>query len=121
MSETVIETRQTEPYAEMMARYLGPVVVQAFADDDVTEIYVNPQEGRVHFDTRSQGRIQSEVHIDADRREMFLNAVASSLDVTLGPDHPRIEAELPTCAFRGSRLQGFVRPVTPSSSKAGCP
>ena len=57
MSETVIETRHTEPYAEMMARYLGPVVVQAFADDDVTEIYVNPQEGRVHFDTRSRGRI----------------------------------------------------------------
>lgn len=114
MSETVIETRHTEPYAEMMARYLGPIVVQAFADDDVTEIYVNPQEGRVHFDTRSRGRIQSEVHIDADRREMFLNAVASSLDVTLGPDHPRIEAELPACAFRGSRLQGFVRPVTPS-------
>jgi P-type conjugative transfer ATPase TrbB len=114
VSETVAASVQREPYAEMMARYLGPAVVRAFEDDDVTEIYVNPQEGRVHFDTRSQGRIQSEVHIDADRREMFLNAVASSLDLTLGHDHPRLEAELPTCAFRGSRLQGFVRPVTPA-------
>ena len=114
MSETDSQTIEQEPYTEMMARYLGPTVIQAFANDDVTEIYVNPHEGRVHFDTRSQGRIQSEVQIDADRREMFLNAVASSLDVTLGPDHPRIEAELPTFAFRGSRLQGFVRPVTPA-------
>ena len=96
MSETVAQTLQREPYAEMMARYLGPVVLQAFADDDVTEIYVNPQESRVHFDTRSRGRVQSEVHIDSHRREMFLNAVASSLGVTLGADHPRIEAELPS-------------------------
>jgi type IV secretion system protein VirB11 len=88
--------------------------VEAFANDDVTEIYVNPQDTRVHFDTRSRGRIQSEVHIDPHRREMFLNAVASSLGATLGADNPRIEAELPAGKFRGSRLQGFVRPLTPA-------
>ena len=45
-------------YGEMMVRYLGPVIVRAFADDDVTEIYVNPQDGVVRFDTRSRGRIE---------------------------------------------------------------
>jgi type IV secretion system protein TrbB len=112
--EAAPQRDQKEPYADIMARYLGPFVVEAFANDDVTEIYVNPQESRVHFDTRSRGRVQSEVHIDSHRREMFLNAVASSLGVTLGADHPRIEAELPERGFRGSRLQGFVRPVTPA-------
>jgi type IV secretion system protein VirB11 len=45
---------------------------------------------------------------------MFLNSVAASLGLTLGADSPRLEAELPTSAFRGSRLQGFVPPVTPA-------
>src|SRR5690349_13016709 len=37
--------RATGPdFAEMMARYLGGRVMQAFADDDVTELYVNPQD-----------------------------------------------------------------------------
>ena len=101
-------------YGEMMARYLGPVIVRAFADDDVTEIYLNPQDGVVRFDTRSRGRIASDVSVAPTRVEMFLNAVATSLGVTLGADHPGLEAELPAVGFRGSRLQGFVPPVTPA-------
>jgi len=101
-------------YGEMMARYLGPVILRAFADDDVTEIYVNPQDGVVRFDTRSRGRITSEVSVTPTRVEMFLNAVATSLGQTLAADHPGLEAELPAVGFRGSRLQGFVPPVTPA-------
>src|SRR3989442_3246502 len=98
----------------MMARYLGPVILRAFADDDVTEIYVNPQDGLVRFDTRSRGRIASGVSVAATRVEMFLNAVATSLGLTLSADHPGLEAELPAVGFRRSRLQGFVPPVTPA-------
>ena len=98
---------------EMMARYLGPIVLQAFADDDVTEIYVNPQDGAIRFDTRSRGRIKAGAHIDPHRLEMFLNSVASSLDLALSAENPRLEAELPA-EFKGSRLQGFVPPVTPA-------
>jgi len=101
-------------YGEMMARYLGPVIVRAFADDDVTEIYLNPQDGVVRFDTRSRGRIASDVVVAPTRVEMFLNAVATSLGLTLGADHPGLEAELPALGFRRSRLQGFVAPVTPA-------
>src|SRR6266487_116392 len=101
-------------YGEMMARYLGPVILRAFADDDVTEIYVNPQDELVRFDTRSRGRIDSGVSVAATRVEMFLNAVATSLGLTLGADHPGLEAELPAVGFRGSRLQGFVPPITPA-------
>jgi type IV secretion system protein VirB11 len=100
------------PYAEMMARFLGEVVMAAFADDDITEIYINPQDGCVRYDTRSRGRVESGHVLDAIRVEMFLNAAAASLNVTLGTATPRIEAELPALHFRGSRLQGFVPPVT---------
>src|SRR5216683_2414054 len=99
-------------YGEMMARYLGPVILRAFADDDVTEIYVNPQDGVVRLDTRSRGRIESGEFVAAPRVEMFLNAVAASLGLRLGADDPGLEAELPAVAFRGSRLQGFVPPIT---------
>ena len=100
-------------YAEMMARYLGPVILRAFGDDDVTEIYVNPQDGLVRFDTRSRGRMACGVSVAPTRIEMFLNAVATSLGLTLGADHPGLEAELPAVGFRSSRLQGFVPPLTP--------
>jgi type IV secretion system protein TrbB len=105
-------------YSEMMARYLGPVILRAFGDDDVTEIYVNPQDGLVRFDTRTRGRIESGVCVGATRVEMFLNAVATSLGLRLGADHPGLEAELPAVGFRGSRLQGFVPPVTPAPAFA---
>lgn len=83
-----------------------------FADDDVTEIYVNPQDGTVRFDTRSRGKIDTGERLDAARVEMFLNAVAMYAKATLSAEHPSLQAELPFGVFRGSRLQGFVPPLT---------
>lgn len=110
----VLRDDSSDRYSEMLARYLGPAVLRAVADDDVTEIYLNPQDGTIRLDTRSRGRVESDARLHAHRVEMFLNAVASSLGLTLGPDNPRVEAELPAVEFRGSRLQGFVPPVTPA-------
>lgn len=100
-----------ERVAGMLARYLGPTVVAALEDDDVTEIYANPQDGVVRLDTRSRGRIASDEVLPAHRIEMFLNAVAANVGATLTADNPRLEAELPLDTFRGSRLQGFVPPA----------
>lgn len=99
-----------EGFDGMMSRYLGGAIVRALEDPDVTEVYVNPQDGTVRLDTRSQGRVASAARIEAHRVEMFLNVVAASLNLTLDPARPRLEAELPA-AFGGSRLQGFVPPV----------
>ena len=98
-------------YAEMMARYLGPIVTRAFGDRDVTEVYVNPQDGHVRIDTRSRGKIDTGHRLEAARVEMFLNAVAAHLGTTLGAERPRLEAELPLAEFGGSRLQGFIPPL----------
>ena len=112
MQTRACRSEAAERYGEMLSRYLGSAVLRAFADDDVTEIYLNPKDGLVRLDTRSRGKIESGAWLDASRVEMFLNCVASSLGATLGPDTPRLEAELPVEVFRGSRLQGFVPPVT---------
>ena len=105
-------TASVDRFGEMLVRYLGPVIVRAIGDDDVTEVYVNPQDGAVRVDTRSRGKIATGESLAAHRVETFLNAVATSLGVALTADHPRLEAELPVEPFRGSRLQGFIPPVT---------
>src|SRR3989449_11629788 len=46
--------------------------------------------------------------------EMSLTAVPTSLGLMLRSAHPGLEAELPAVGFRGSRLQGFVSPITPA-------
>lgn len=97
--------------AERLERFLGPDVTAAFADADVTEVYLNPQDSRVRFDTRSHGKLDSGFVLPPDRITMFLNAVASHQGVRLDAANPRIQAELPIDVFRGARLQGFVPPI----------
>ncbi len=101
-----------ERLSEMLTRYLGPVITDAFGDEDVTEIYVNPQDNAVRVDTRSRGKRDTGEHLPAHRIELFLNAVATSLGHTLTPDQPRLQAELPRRTFHGSRLQGFIAPLS---------
>src|SRR5690242_8057137 len=96
---------------EMLARYLGPSLLPLLDDADVTEIYVNPQDRSVRLDTRTRGKFDSGLYLEAHRAMMFLNAVAARLGRTLTSETPRLEAELPLATFRGSRLQGFVPPV----------
>lgn len=102
--------------AEMMVRYLGDAIVAGFADDDVTEIYVNPQDGRIRFDTRRRGKVDTGERIGAQRIEQFLNAVADLHGVTLDGENPAIQAELPVERFRGARLQGFRPPMSAGAS-----
>lgn len=97
---------------EMLGRYLGPSILRALEDPDVTEVYVNPQDHAVRYDTRSRGKVESGEFIDPHRVEMFLNAVATRMGMTLSASNPRLEAELPPRVFGGARLQGFVPPVT---------
>ena len=106
----------SDRYAEIIARYFGPTLTDLFGDDDVTEIYVNPQEGAVRVDTRSRGKVTTAERMSAHRVEMLLNAVAASVGETLTPENPRLQAELPKSVFRGSRLQGFLPPLSAGPS-----
>lgn len=97
---------------ESMVRNLGPVILGALQDDDVTEIYCNPQDREIRVDRRSRGRTSYPCTMAASEMTMFLNAVAVRVGVVLGPERPCLQAELPDGVFRGARLQGFVPPVT---------
>jgi type IV secretion system protein VirB11 len=110
------DTDRSVRMAEMMARYLGERVMEAFADDDVTEVYVNPQDGRLRLDTRSRGKVDTGWPLPAGRVEQFLNAVADLHGLTLDAERPSIQAELPQDRFRGARLQGFRPPLASAAS-----
>jgi type IV secretion system protein VirB11 len=83
----------------------------ALKDDDVTEVYVNPQDHQVRIETRSGGRTEFPCTIESDQVEMFLNAAAARAGVLLRPESPFLETTLPDEFFRRARLQGFVPPV----------
>ena len=97
--------------AEPLLRYLGPVMAGALSDDDVTEVYVNPQDHQVRTDTRSGGRTAFPCMIESEQVEMFLNAAAARAGVLLRAESPFLETTLPEEFFRRARLQGFVPPV----------
>jgi type IV secretion system protein TrbB len=98
-------------HRDSLARALGPEILAALADPDVTEVYVNP-DGRLHFDTRSRGRLATPSTVPATQTTRFLNLVASSLPAVLNSSHPHLQAELPRDEpFRNARLQGFVPPL----------
>lgn len=98
--------------AEMMSRHLGEVVMRGVDSDDVTEIYVNPQDGLVWLDTRSGGKACTGTHLAPQRTEQFLNTVADLHGLLLGGENPQLQAELPLERFRGARLQGFLPPAS---------
>ena len=102
-------------YRELMERYLGPDVVRAFADDDVTEVYANA-DGRLRLDTHSHGKVLAGARLRPARVEQFLHAVAAFHGDALHGGTPSVQAELPDETFGGARLQGFLLPLAAAAS-----
>ena len=96
-----------------LSRY-APALAAALADRDVTEVVVNPQDGKLRLDTWSRGRVVTDAQLSPAQLEMWLNAVATEHHVALGPAHPLLAAELPAGPpYCGARLQAYVPPVAP--------
>jgi type IV secretion system protein TrbB len=101
-------------YRDSLARALGPRIVAALGDPDVTEVYVNPS-GRVHIDSRSQGRLATPAVLTAEQTTRFLNHVATHAGGVLNASRALLQAELPEGEpFYGARLQGVVPPNAPA-------
>jgi type IV secretion system protein VirB11 len=90
-----------------MAHYLGPAR-RFLSDEEVTEIYTSPLDGRVFLDTREGGRVGTELHLSPGDIRSFLNVVADRQAETLGPGNESIQAQLPKAIFGGARLQGIL-------------
>ena len=102
-------------FRDSLCRALGPVVLEALANPDVTEIYVNPS-GALYLDTRSQGRVAAPARLTSEQVLRFLNLVGSRVPMTLNAGRPQIQAELPADGFLGARLQGFIPPLAAAPS-----
>jgi P-type conjugative transfer ATPase TrbB len=104
-------------YRDSLCRALGPAVLEALDDPDVTEIYVNPSPsggqlgGQLYLDTRSQGRVPTDTRFPPEQVLRFLNLVASRLPAVVNAAHPLLQAELPVDGFLGARVQGLIPPV----------
>jgi type IV secretion system protein VirB11 len=113
--QVTTQTAHTEPgadvYRDMMTRFLGPTIMRAIDDPDVTEVYTNPHDQRIWLITHSAGRVVTSSRIDPPSVLSFLNTVATSLRATIGPENPDLQAELPLGSHRNPRLQGLVPPI----------
>lgn len=102
------ETDERErEYAEHMRHFLLPLMA-FFADDDVSEVYVNPGDGRVWTERHSIGRRCEGFGLPAEKVRAFLNACADRKEETIGGRREHIQAQLPRLHFGGARLQGFL-------------
>jgi type IV secretion system protein TrbB len=99
-------------YRDMMTRFLGPIVMRALNNPDVTEVYTNPHDRRIWVITHSAGRVDTGACIDPSNVLSFLNTVATSLRTTLDAEHPKLQAELPLGSSCPPRLQGQIPPRT---------
>ena len=82
-------------YRGLMERYLGPDVLAAMADDDVTEVYVNAGDGRLRADTHSRGKVALGATVRGDQVEQVrVHPLRERLDHLLacGLGEPRLRA-----------------------------
>jgi P-type conjugative transfer ATPase TrbB len=106
-------TEGGKEHSDALRRYLGPGIVAALADEDVTEVYVNAGDGAVWLDRRGAGRVRSAMALGEAQVRSFLNAVANAHRVELTRNHPQLQAELPDDGlFRQARLQGLIPPLS---------
>jgi type IV secretion system protein TrbB len=94
--------------AEKLQREFGPPVCGPLADDNVTEIMVNP-DGTVWIDTYSSGLTDTGHVLTSIQVENVITTVAALLDTVVTPTRPVVDGELP---FSGHRFAGILPPVS---------
>lgn len=96
----------------MLITALGPEIGAAMHDPLVIEIMVNP-DGALRLDRLGEGRIDTDVRIEASQVERIIRLVASHAHAEVHAQHPIISAELPPHVEgrAGERFEGVLPPV----------
>lgn len=89
----------------------GDTVLDALADDDITEIMLNP-DGLLWCESRTKGKYEAGT-IPAFQAKNFLHTVSGMQGLYITEEYPILETELP---LDGSRLEGILPPVTENPS-----
>ena len=105
----MISTQQTQERRldELLRRQLGPLILAAIDDPNVTEIIVN-EDGRVWFESYAKGMHESGLVLAASQVESLIGTVASSLGSVVNSVNPIVEGEL---LIGGIRFEGLIPPV----------
>ncbi len=96
----------------MLRTAMGPAIAAALADPRVIEIMVNP-DGALRVDILGEGRVDTDVKLDAPQVERIIRLVASHVRTEVHGDKPIVSAELPPLGHgAGERFEGILPPVS---------
>ncbi len=98
---------QANRHRAALRRELGPEVLAALEDPEVTEILLNP-DGRLWTEHRTQGLQPTGSRMEPRQARGLLATVAGLLGLVIGEARPILEAELP---LDGSRIEGLLPPI----------
>ena len=102
----------TERRRAMLQTAFGPVIAAALANPLVTEIMVNP-DGALRLDLLGEGRVDTDLRIDAAEVERIIRLVASNSGGEIVSARPIVSAELPSHGTgAGERFEGILPPVS---------
>jgi type IV secretion system protein TrbB len=105
----MISTQQVQERRldELLKRQLGPTILAAIADPQITEIIVN-EDGRLWFESYGSGMREAGLTLAPSQVESLIGTVAASLGTVANAANPIIEGELPIAAIR---FEGLLPPV----------
>ena len=105
----MISTQQVQERRldELLKRQLGPRILAAIADPQITEIIVN-EDGRLWFESYGSGMREAGLTLAPSQVESLIGTVAASLGTVANATNPIIEGELPIAAIR---FEGLLPPV----------
>ena len=96
----------------MLRTAMGPAIAAALSDPRVIEIMVNP-DGALRVDILGEGRVDTDVKLDAPQVERIIRLVASHVRSEVHGDRPIVSAELPPLGSgAGERFEGILPPVS---------
>ena len=96
----------------MLRTAMGPAIAAALSDPRVIEIMVNP-DGALRVDILGEGRVNTDVKLDAPQVERIIRLVASHARTEVHGDKPIVSAELPPHGQgAGERFEGILPPVS---------
>ena len=104
----VLHQEQQRRLHEKLRRELGPAVLAALEDPDITEVMLNP-DGCLWVESQRAGMRDTGKQISAMQAENLIGTVAAMLGTVVNAAAPIVEGELP---LDGNRFEGLLPPVS---------